>query len=225
MTGAMPPPRRDIFTEFPSHSYDGALIVRRYPEWDDRALGWFFAEAADRLAASHRGAPVDDTLLLPFLYLYRHAMELELKRAIRFAARLRRNNGETDSTLSAQAVNERLKIKHRHSLMALVDELDRHFRALGEPPFPAEGRRMFTLIAASDRRGEAFRYPGRLPDGQDYIDFPKLAAALKQTYRTAETALDGLSAYEQDQYEMLADQYTLEAEYSEDIGEELQNWD
>jgi hypothetical protein len=187
-------------------------------------LGWFFVEAADRLAASHRGAPVDDTLLLPFLYLYRHAIELDLKEAIRFAARLRRNNGETDPELSAEAVAKRLRNKHGHRLMALVDELDNHFRALQESPFPADVRRVFTLIAASDPRGEAFRYPGGLPDNQDYIDFPKLAAALKQTYGMARAASDVLSAYEEYQHTMLADQYTLEAEYSEDIGEELQNW-
>ena len=49
--------------------------------------------------------------LLPFLYLYRHAIELDLKRAICFAARLRRKADETDATLSVEAVTERSKNK------------------------------------------------------------------------------------------------------------------
>jgi hypothetical protein len=222
MTGARTQHRRDIFTEFPAGGHDGLIV--RYPDRGDGVLGWFFADAADRLAASHRGAPADDALLLPFLYLYRHAIELDLKRDIRFAAKLRRNNGEADPRLGPQAVNERLKNKHGHRLMALVDELDDHLRALQQPIFPTEVRRMFTLIATSDPRGEAFRYPGELPDSQDYIDFPKLAAALKESYRIGSAAYDALSAYEEYQRAMLAEQYHLEAEYSEDIGEELQNW-
>jgi hypothetical protein len=215
------PRRPDIFTEFPASGRDGLIV--RWPDRGDDALGWFYAEAADRLAAAHTGAPVDDVLLLPFLYLYRHAIELDLKRDIRFAARLRRNNGETDPTLSAQAVNDRLKSKHRHRLMALVDELDTHLRALQEPPFPADIRRMFTLISNSDRTGEAFRYPGELPDAQDYIDFPKLAAALRQNYRTGSATYDVLSEYEEYQRAML-DEYPVEAEYSGYISEELQDW-
>jgi hypothetical protein len=75
--------RRDFFTEFPATDYD-SLIVRYSGDQDGR-FGSCFAEAADRLAASYRGGAPDDALLLPLLYLYRHAIELDLKHSIRFA--------------------------------------------------------------------------------------------------------------------------------------------
>ena len=49
---------------------------------------------------------------MPFLYLYRHAIELDLKHAIQYAAQLRRNNGELQPELAPDAVAERLKEKH-----------------------------------------------------------------------------------------------------------------
>jgi hypothetical protein len=70
----------------------------------------------------------------------------------------------------------------------------------------------------------SIRYPGGLPDSQDYIDFPKLAAALRETYRISRATCDDLSAYAEYQQAMLAEQYPLDAEYAGDIGEELQSW-
>jgi hypothetical protein len=86
-------------------------MIVRYPTAAMARSGGSSPEAAGRLAAPHRGAPVDDTLLLPFLYLHRHAIELDLKRAVCFAARLRRKADETDPTLSVEAVTERSKNK------------------------------------------------------------------------------------------------------------------
>jgi hypothetical protein len=82
--------RRDILTEFPASEY-AHLIVRWGHRHDDGAVAYGFSEAADRLAESYKGQPRDDIILLPFLYLYRHALELELKMQIQFAARLRLN--------------------------------------------------------------------------------------------------------------------------------------
>ena len=206
-----PPPRRDVFTQFAATGHDGLIV--RYPDSDDGRLSSCFAGAADRLFASYEGGAPDDALLLPYLYLYRHAIELDLKHSIRFAARLRRNNGEKDPELESAMVVERLQWKHGHRLMALVDELDRHMRALEQDVLPASVRRTFTLIAATDPRGESFRYSGSLPDSQDYIDFPKLATALSEAYLVASAASDILSAVEDYQQEALAEQYAVQAEY------------
>src|SRR5262245_61150739 len=89
-----PSPRRDILTAFPATAYKRLIV--RYAHENDGRLGSCFADAADRLASTYRGRPADDAMLLPFLYLYRHALELDLKHSIRFAARVRRTEGHAD---------------------------------------------------------------------------------------------------------------------------------
>lgn len=61
----------------------------RYPYQDDSDVEFGYAEAARRLAASFRGQPIDDAILMPFMYLWRHAVELSLKQQIKYAATLR----------------------------------------------------------------------------------------------------------------------------------------
>lgn len=123
-SGMSTPRRRDIFTQYPANTYEELIV--RYSGEDDGRLGASFAQAADRLAGTHTGRPVDDALLLPYLYLYRHAMELDVKHAIRFAAKLRTVKGERDPALSDPALGERLKKTLRHKLPALVTELEKH---------------------------------------------------------------------------------------------------
>jgi hypothetical protein len=218
-----PPPRRDIFTEFGATGRDGLIV--RYPDSDDGRLGSSFAAAADRLFASYKGGAPDDALLLPYLYLYRHAIELDLKYSIRYAARLRRNNGETDPDLESAAVAKRLRRQHGHRLMPLADELDLHMRALDQEDIPTSVRDTFTLIAATDPRGESFRYSGSLPDAQDYIDFPRLADTVSDAYRIASAASDILSPVEDYQHDGLAEQQALQAEYEADAAAERAEYD
>lgn len=170
MTRQPQQPLRDILTEFPATDYAGLIV--RYPEAGNGRLAHCFADAAERLAATFRGGAADDSLLMPVLDLYRHAIELDLKHAIRYAAHLRSNNGELKPELSPDPVDDRLQNKHRHRLMALVDELDGHLKALDQPTVPRKVRVLITRIAASDPVGEAFRYgsgatgkpgPDRLP--------------------------------------------------------------
>ena len=85
---------QDVFTAHPAAGRD-TLIVR-YPGMDDGRLGHSFADAAERLVGTYTGAARDDLMLLPYLYLYRHAMELELKQAIRYAAGVGRLSGNED---------------------------------------------------------------------------------------------------------------------------------
>lgn len=157
---------------------------------------------------------------MPFLYLYRHAIELDLKPAIRLAARLRRNNGESEESLLPDAVAERLQKKHGHRLMALVAELDGHLTALHLFTLPKDVRRLFTLVHSSDPSGESFRYGSGLPNSQDQIDFPAPAAAPKQAYDISSATSIMLNAYEDDQSVMLDEQRASEAEYAADVYEE-----
>ncbi|MGB7961476.1 MAG: hypothetical protein WCF12_00755 [Propionicimonas sp.] len=208
-------PRRDVFTAFPASDY-GNLIVR-YPDANDGRLAASYAEAANRLAGTFRGQAPDDALLLPFLFLYRHAIELELKYAIRYAVRLRRNEGETDPSLESDALDQHLKGKLKHRLMALVGEIDKHLLALNLETVPPKVRKTLELIHSTDLVGESFRYPGSLADEQDQIDFVALATAIHDAYQTVATEVDMLSVIEDYQYDAGEEQRAFEAELRGDF--------
>lgn len=57
-----------LLRRFPSATY-GDLIVR-YPYQRVSDYAYAFHEAANRLASTFHGEPVDDAILLPFLLLY-----------------------------------------------------------------------------------------------------------------------------------------------------------
>lgn len=191
-----PPPRRDVFTQFPATGRDSLIV--RYPfEGDDR-LAYSFAATADRLVATFTGSPSDDAMLLPYLYLYRHAMELELKQAIRYAARMRRAKGDGDPGLAPDAVNDDLRGRIGHRLMALVESLDLHLQALGLESIPTTVRKTLHLLSNADKMGVAFRYSGSLPDTQDNINFDAVTSAVQGAYQLLAAAQDVLSAFEDD---------------------------
>jgi len=52
-----------------------------------------YADAARRLRASYRAQPWDDVMLLPFMFVWRQAIELALKTNITDLAALRRQGG------------------------------------------------------------------------------------------------------------------------------------
>lgn len=208
-------PRRDVFTQFPATGPD-SLIVRYAFTGDDR-LAYSFAATADRLVSTFTGSPSDDAMLLPYLYLYRHAMELELKQAIRYAARLRRAKGDSDPGLAPDALNDNLKRRVGHRLMALVDALDLHLRVLDLDLTPKSVRTTLQLISNADKMGMAFRYSGSLPDTQDNIDFEALASAVQSSYRLLAAVQDVLSAFEDD----LRDFQEYEDEMVRDFEDEM----
>lgn len=189
-----PQRRRDVFTQFPATGPD-SLIVRYAFAGDDR-LAYSFAATADRLVSTFTGSPSDDAMLLPYLYLYRHAMELELKQAIKYAARLRRARGDGDAGLAPDALNEDLKVRIGHRLMALAEALDLHLQALDLERTPKSVRQTLQLISSADKMGVAFRYSGSLPDTQDNINFGALASAVQGAYELLAAAQDVLSAFE-----------------------------
>ena len=209
-----------LFTMFPATT-DEQLIVS-YPFQNDSALANQFAEAADRLAQSFQGCPIDDAILLPWLFLYRHAIELSLKSSIKYATGLRRNNGEEEPKLDSDAVADRLKRKHRHRLGPLVSELNQHLVALELSKVPSAAMKVLTVLAMADPTGEAFRYGDNLPDTQDHIDFPRLAGAMKQAYGIASSALDLLDHYGQMQTDWLDEMHQIEADMRADFEADMQ---
>lgn len=210
--------RRDIFTEFPAINHAGLIV--RYPSGGHGRLSHAFANAAERLALTFRGDPADDAMLMPFLYLYRHAIELELKHAIQYAAMIRRADGEESPELVPDAVADRLQNKHRHRLMALVDELDVHLNGATSASCSAGGPR----VAHANRGQRSFRYGTGMPESQDHIDFPGLAGALKGAYNIAVAASDILSAYEEFQQDRMAEARSMEADYAAEMRAEFEGW-
>lgn len=187
-------------------------LIPRWGQRNDYRLGEEYANSAKRLAESHKGEPEDDVVLLPMLLLYRHAIELTLKAAIRYACSLRRNNGEEIEAIQPKAIAKRLQYKHRHDLVALVYELDEHLGVLELDQMPDDARDTITLLDEMDSSGEAFRYTGKLAETEEYIDMRTLSAELQHAYQIASVSLDVLMAYGDSQAEYQEIQAQLQAE-------------
>lgn len=218
--GKKPKESPHLFKVFASE--DRQSLIVRYPYQRDSDVEFGFAEAARRLAASFRGQPIDDTILMPFMFLWRHAIELSLKDQIRYAARLRRENGEEDEALAADSV--RMRLTNTHRLGQLARELAQHFEALDLPAMPDGTRRTLEWLVAADPDGLTFRYSGGLPDTQDFIDFPGLNKCLAETYDMVSAGLDVLDAYGDAQEDLLAERRAFEAEIRADYEAEMRSY-
>jgi hypothetical protein len=208
-----------IFSKFPSVS--GPHLIQRWGPRSDSRLSYEFAASARRLAGTHVGQPVDDEILLPMMYLYRHALELALKEAIQLAAYIRRSSGDEDSYLSSDAVTSRLMKEHRHSIGALVNELNRHLTRLELSELPAGANRVLQYLADADSRGESFRYTGTLAETGDNIDLPSLVKALDGAYAMVSATTDMLEAFEESQSEWLGVQREMKADYEAEMRSEF----
>jgi hypothetical protein len=191
-------------------SQDRESLIVRYPYQDDSDVEFGYVEAARRLAASFRGQPIDDTILMPFMYLWRHAVELSLKQQIKYAAKLRRANGEDDATLDPEKL--RGWLNRTHSMRDMATELAGHFAHLDLPEMPSDTRRTLSWLIEADPKGQTFRYSGGLPDTQDFIDFHALAQCLEETYNMVSAGIDVLAAYGEAQEDFLAERREFDAE-------------
>lgn len=211
--------RVDIFSQFPPGANRRTTAVR-YPDPNGERLGYAYAEAARKVVAGFSGAPAEDALLLPFLYLFRHGFELDLKYAIVYATALRRAAGQFDlepasggtvvDRLVPAEVRKRLKAKLGHRLVDLLDELDRHLAALGLGPCPREVRRCVEWLNAADPGGVSFRYgdDGRI-DGEVPVNLTELASALDEAHDMLASVPSVLESFE----ECLAEDRAVVAEY------------
>src|SRR5690349_9676010 len=93
---------QSLFTAHPSGG-QSALIQYNQHMMSEHIVAIGYADAARRLSSSYRGEPWDDVMLLPFLFVWRQAIELQLKINIRGLATLRRRAGEADEWLKATA--------------------------------------------------------------------------------------------------------------------------
>ena len=171
-----------LLTSVPSKDY--SRLVVRYPYQTDAQYAHAYHFAAQRLATTFGGEPIDDLLLLPFLTLYRQAFELQLKNTIRslVGLRIRYVEGRTAELLEAVS-EERFRKELGHNLYKLLNEAKKHFTILDLPDaFPESVEQLIVKLHEADRAGTAFRYAGLLPETQEHADFPNLAAMLDREF-------------------------------------------
>ncbi|WP_166355036.1 hypothetical protein [Phytoactinopolyspora limicola] len=178
----------------PNKAYHRLIV--RYPYQTDSNFAFFYQESAERLASTYRGKPEDDTILMPFLMLYRHAFELEIKDFIRFLAQKRHRYHEAQNgELRREEIDKKLRHKLRHNLEDLLNELLQHYDTLALPEeFPQSVKDLVDMLHAADRGGTAFRYAGGLPDSQDYADFPDLVELLRERFELLQAVYSSVEA-------------------------------
>ena len=162
-------------------SYDPYASIWRESGSEGERLHHHFADAAKRLASTFSKDPSHE-ILMPWLYLNRHAIELALKYVIVEATQLRLARGHHGPCLERKAVAKRLRSTHSHSIASLIDELDAHLAALGHASFPARASTILAAIDGADPSGEAFRYSATLPHDDVAMDFSDLNDSLTYAF-------------------------------------------
>ncbi|WP_279366225.1 hypothetical protein [Microbacterium testaceum] len=171
-----------LLSSVPATAYRTQIV--RYPHEDSGRLSYSFQYAADALASTYTGKNEDDSLLLPYLTLYRQAFELRLKYLIAFLASTRQTyvEGVTPELTNAQST-EHIRKKFGHNLGKLLTAVETHYAALKMPsPFPSAVKAVILAFHDDDEAGVAFRYAGQLPEVQEHADFPTLSNLLTATY-------------------------------------------
>ncbi len=178
----------------PAKRYDRLIV--RYPYQSDRDYAHAYHAAAQRLASTYTGEPEDDAILIPYLLLYRHAFELQMKDMIRQLVAWRRDYGYGASeALRPAELEEHLKNRLGHRLGAILRYVTLQYDAV-EPsePFPDSVTQVVTMLHEADKAGMAFRYSGLLPETQDNADFFDLQTALDEQFDLLSVTLDPISA-------------------------------
>lgn len=182
-TPKQPKPTK-LLSSAPAAAYRTQIV--RYPYEDSGRVSYSFQYAADALATTFKGNPEDDSLLLPYLTLYRQAFELRLKHLIATLASYRQTyvEGVTPELTLAQDP-EHLRATYGHNLHKLLNEVEKQYAALNlSSPFPPSVRKVIQAFHEDDKAGVAFRYAGQLPEVQEHADFPSLHKLLSENYDT-----------------------------------------
>lgn len=190
----------------------GTLIVKHLYSYPGQYAS-FYHQSAKRLADSFSGEPADDEILLPFLFLYRQAIELKLKHLISFLAKIRISYVDGHAPdLTRLRDPDHLKTRFGHNLHKLLNELKTQYEALAlEQTFRKETEELIMAFHQDDRGSFAFRYEGELPPFQQNADFLALAQWLDNEFdllSLIEDAVEGI-------YDAAPTLAELEAEYAD----------
>jgi len=185
----MTTPATSLFSAHPSTSQSSLIQFNEFM-MNSALIAVGYADAARRLRHSYKAEPWDDVMLLPFMFVWRQAIELALKNNIRDLAELRRQGGDADPLLEKKTVRKRLQFKIGHDLEKLIEEQRTHVAALGLQNIPDDVDQTLGLLAALDNGGTGFRYAGTLAVPSADIDFQTIASALDDAFRLLEVVID-----------------------------------
>lgn len=183
-----------LFQTVPAKSMDGLMM--RFGYEDDGFLAFQYHDAAMRLASTFKNDSVDDMMLMPFLNLFRHAYELQMKELIYFLAAQRRKHVEPENPdLASKAVSEQVRNHVGHNLNRALQEVHTHWNELElSEQFPEELSKLIEQIHQSDKSGTAFRYSGSLVKEAERISFPMLVELLDKNFRLLGSVYDWVDA-------------------------------
>ena len=191
-----------VFRKFQATSTDSLIVRQSYG--GTPGLAFCYSEAADRLADTYTGQPIDDTILLPYLFLYRHAIELRLKDLILRGRRLNQLS-KGCSVESSEEIRRDLQQRISHNLAGLLDELNPILDDLGVPPVSGDARNTIVNLSQNDPGGMSFRYMDAAAPGSDHVDFTRLREGLGRALETVTMLDDFLDAAAEPILEFAAD--------------------
>ncbi|NTW39856.1 MAG: hypothetical protein HGA44_08185 [Cellulomonadaceae bacterium] len=179
---------------FPATAYERLIV--RYPYQSDGDYAHAYQSSAQRLASTYAGRAEDDLILIPYLMLYRHAFELQMKSMIRRLVDWREVYGHgLDDGLRGATLEAHLKDNLGHGLYPIFNDLrNRYYAIAGVERIPPSIEKIISMLHEADRHGVSFRYAGGLPDRQENVDFPDLCAVLDQEFDWLSVWLDPLGA-------------------------------
>ena len=199
-----------------------SVAILGYME-DDSTLAMGFASAADLIVDDWERGARDDSMAVPMMYLYRHAMELALKQSVRDVATRLRAAKDADPNIVSEKVDQRLASRELgHSLAALAGELQRLLARLNIQTLPDEVMATLDALHKSDATGEAFRYSLHRESGgfaqtrpeQLRVDIVALRARLRESFGIIVYGLSGvLEAHDDYRAELLSYAEDLSGEY------------
>lgn len=168
-------------------------LFREFEKSDQPHLGTFwwgriavevpdmYREAAHRLVRTASGGEDAERVLLPVLYIYRHAVETMMKFAIAQSASLLVERGQAEPAAPA-ALAKRIQRDYRHKVRDLLGLLNDSLADLGMEPVETRAARFLDLLADIDPGGNAFRFAHQLPDIRISLDLPRLLAEFDHAY-------------------------------------------
>lgn len=175
---------------------------------DDLTIAAGYLKVAEVAAMYWIEHGLDDSMPIPILYNYRHAIELTLKWLIRLAARYLVRGGYTKENLSPEKPGRKLDT---HNVKQLADRLDRYLRLLEirapDNRIGRASRQLLDWLDSEDETGQGFRYAvvhdkHGPRDGRPAQVNVSFCEQLNELHQVAELLFDGYTGWLDDYEEV-----------------------
>lgn len=174
----------------PSEWFTNATVGA--PWGDEWAYIFGYREAGDAVVDHALASGLQDALVYPAAFLYRHGLELALKRAIVMAAKLIRLLGEAGELADDGAERAEKAVSgldRTHSLQRLMNRLSDVMSLVTDEELPEDVSAAIDELHQIDPKGETFRYAYRTGARPGpWIPQPKLVGIAR--LKTLGTAID-----------------------------------